>query len=315
MLRVWSLAQKAQAPCRHIHTSVPAPAAAAQAASTSTSSKWSPTSVRTGVLARKRGMTSIWDSFGQRVPVTVFQLENCQVTANIKTVRRDKSEYHAVQLAGSDRSEKNTTAQMLGHFEKAGVAPKRIVKEFEVTPDAHLPIGTTLAAAHFVPGQYVDVTANTIGKGTQGGMKRWGFKGLRASHGVSISHRSAGSTGGHQDPGRVWPGKKMAGKMGNKRRTAQNLYVVRIDNALDLIFVKGCVPGVDDAHVMIRDARKKLQALGAHAQAKGLYEKVLPRAVDDLPFPAGTKELAATLPEIVEAPSVRITDPFVPATS
>ena len=107
----------------------------------------------------------------------------------------------------------------------------------------------------------------------------------------------------------------MAGKMGNKRRTAQNLYVVRIDNALDLIFVKGCVPGVDDAHVMIRDARKKLQALGAHAQAKGLYEKVLPRAVDDLPFPAGTKELAATLPEIVEAPSVRITDPFVPATS
>jgi len=255
-------------------------------------------------------MASLWNDQGVKIPVTVLQVENCQVTANIRTVRRDHSVYHAVQVAASDKPERTTTRQMLGHFRKAGVPPKRIVKEFPVTPDALVPVGTTLSAIHFVPGQYVDVTANGIGKGFQGGMKRWGFHGLAASHGVSISHRSSGSTGQHQDPGRIFPGKKMAGRMGGKRITTQNLPILRVDTSLNLIFVKGAVPVVDDAHVLIRDA-KKIAAQGKHNQAKGLYEKVLPKGVDDLPFPAGTAELAKTLPPIIEAPSYR-RSPFIP---
>ncbi|KAI0321642.1 mitochondrial 50S ribosomal protein L3 [Amylostereum chailletii] len=312
MHRLWALAQKPSfASGRHLHSSVASRAAAAPSSVPSSSSKWTPDSIRTGVIARKRGMTAMWDDHGARFPVTVLQLENCQVTANVKTVRKDATEYHAVQVAASDRPAKTTTKQMLGHFRKAGVLPKRIVKEFPVTPDAHVPVGTTLSAAHFVPGQFVDVIANSLGKGFQGTMKRWNFKGLRASHGVSVSHRSAGSTGGHQDPGRVWPGKKMAGRMGGERTTAQNLTVVRIDTALDLVFVRGCVPGVDDAPVLVRDAKKKLVAIGRANHAKALYEKVLPKGVVDLPFPAGTKELAKTLPPIIVAPSSR-SSPFIP---
>lgn len=277
--------------------------AAERAATSDSPPKWSPNSIRTGLVARKRGMTALWNDQGARFPVTILQLENCQVTANVKTVRKDCSEYHAVQVAASDRSAKTVTCQMLGHFRKAGVTPKRIVKEFPVTADAHVPVGTTLSAIHFVPGQFVDVVSTSIGKGFQGTMKRWNFKGLRKSHGVSISHRSAGSTGQHQDPGRVFPGKKMAGRLGGERVTVQNLAVVRIDTALDLIFVKGSVPGVDNAQVMIRDAKKKMVTIGSHNQAKGRYEQVLPKGVDDLPFPAGTAELAKTLPSIIEAPA------------
>jgi len=200
---------------------------------------------------------------------------------------------------------------MRGHYRKAGVSNKSFVKEFPVTPDAHVPVGTTLSAIHFVPGQFVDVVAKSIGKGTQGTMKRWNFKGLRASHGVSVSHRSAGSTGGHQDPGRVWPGKKMAGRHGNYTTTVQNLPVVRVDSALDLVFVRGCVPGVDDAPVLIRDAKKIVESLARAAHAKALFEKVLPKGVDDLPFPAGTKEMAAVLPPVVIAPTSR-RSPFIP---
>ncbi|THG94672.1 hypothetical protein EW026_g6847 [Hermanssonia centrifuga] len=257
----------------------------------------------------------MWDDFGARFPVTVLQLENCQVTANIKTVRKDGSEYHAVQLAASDRPEKNTTNQMLGHFKKAGVPAKRIVKEFSITPDAHVPVameGTTLSAVHFVPGQYVDIISNSIGKGFQGGMKRWGFKGLRASHGVSVSHRSSGAIGAHQDPGRVWPGKKMSGHMGNVRRTTQNLYVARVDSALNLIFVRGCLAGVDDAHVLVRDAKKKMLSVTKVNYEKGNLDKLLPKGVVDLPFPAGTKEMAAQLPAIIVAPPSRTTSPFTP---
>ena len=151
-----------------------------------------------------------------------------------------------------------------------------------------------------------------IGKGFQGGMKRWGFRGLRARHGVSVSHRKVGATGGHQDPGRVWPGKKMPGRMGGKRITSQNLEVVRVDTALDLVFVRGCVPGVDDAHVLVSDAKKKMVEHGAANYAKGLDEKLLPKGVIDLPFPAGTKEMAETMPAIIQAPSKRVTSPFHP---
>jgi|SRR5882762_38915 large subunit ribosomal protein L3 len=168
-----------------------------------------------------------------------------------------------------------------------------------------------------------------IGKGFQGVMKRWNFKGLRASHGVSKAHRSAGSTGAHQvcinhplsssvadnflqDPGRIWPGKKMAGRMGNKRITTQNLTVVRIDTQLDLIFVRGHVPGVDDAQVLIKDAKKKMLSLGKAAYEKGLTEKVLPKGITNLPFPAGTARMAKDFPPIIEALSSRTTSPFVP---
>ncbi|KAI9057899.1 mitochondrial 50S ribosomal protein L3 [Trametes sanguinea] len=313
MLRLWSFGARPVLPrCRAFHTTVVSNATAEAESSAASTSQWTPNSVRTGLIARKRGMMVMWDNFGVRFPVTVLQLENCQVTANIKTVRADQSEYHAVQVAASDRSPKNTTKQMLGHFQKAGVPPKRIVKEFPVTPDAHVPVGTTLSAIHFVPGQFVDVIAKSIGKGFQGTMKRWNFKGLRASHGVSVSHRSAGSIGAHQDPGRVWPGKKMAGRMGGERVTTQNLYVVRVDSDLDLIYVRGCVPGVDDAHVMIRDAKKKMTQLAQHNDAKGLFEKILPKGLTGLPFPAGTKELAKALPPMIVAPSTRVTDPFVP---
>jgi len=313
MFRLWALRQ----PLRRIHTSTIANAtqaagsSAAQPPADPAPSKWTPNSIRTGLIARKRGMTALWNDQGARLPVTVLQLENCQVTANIRTMRRDHTYYHAVQVAASDRPAKTATRQMLGHFNKAGVPPKRIVKEFPVTPDAHVPVGTTLSAIHFVPGQFVDVVANSIGKGFQGGMKKWGFKGLRASHGVSVSHRSSGSAGNCQDPGRIWPGKKMAGRMGNKRITTQNLAVVRVDTNLDLIFVRGNVPGVDNAQVLIRDAKKKMTALSRANQAKGLYEKVLPKGVDDMPFPAGTAELAKVLPPIIEAPAYR-SSPFTP---
>ncbi|KAG7092559.1 hypothetical protein E1B28_008908 [Marasmius oreades] len=318
MLRLWAFSQK---PSPHISLSVSrrihstavskaAPVPTPNSTDFAAPQKWHPHSIRTGVIARKRGMTSVWNDQGVRIPVTVLQLESCQVTANIVTVRKDQSEYHAVQVAASDKPAKSTTRQMKGHFRTAQVPPKRIVREFPVTPDAHVPVGTTLSAIHFVPGQFVDVAAKSIGKGFAGGMKRWGFKGLRASHGVSVSHRKIGATGAHQDPGRVWPGKKMPGRLGGERITTQNLAVIRVDSSLNLIYVKGAVPGVDDAHVLVKDAKKKLVALGQHNQTKGLYEKVLPKGVDDLPFPAGTSEMAKALPSIIEAPSYR-KSPFI----
>ncbi|KAJ7343376.1 translation protein [Mycena albidolilacea] len=311
MLRLWALAEKPTL-ARRIHSSTTALASSQPSSSKPASpQKWTPNSIRTGVIARKRGMTVLWTDQGARMPVTVLQLENCQVTANIKTIRRDHTEYHAVQVGATDRPAKTESNQMLGHFNKARVPPKRIVREFAVTPDAHVPVGTTLSAIHFVPGQFVDVVANGIGKGFAGGMKRWGFHGLAASHGVSVSHRSSGSTGQHQDPGRVFPGKKMAGRLGGKRITTQNLAVVRVDTTLDLVFVRGAVPGFDDAHVLISDSKKKMIALSSHNQAKGLYEKVLPTGVDDLPFPAGTAQLAKRLPSIIDSPAYR-TSPFIP---
>jgi len=247
-------------------------------------------------------MTSLWDDNGVKIPVTVLQLDNCQVTAQVsKRKRRTPEWYHAVQVACSDRPNKTTTKSMQGHFGKAGVPSKYFVREFQVTQDALLDVGTTLSVTHFVPGQFVDVTANSIGKGFQGPMKRWNFRGLRASHGVSVSHRSHGSIGQHQDPGRVFPGKKMAGRMGNERCTLQNLFIMRIDTTLNLIYVKGNVPGPDDAYVLVQDAVKKMLQ-DSNAKAKKGVEKVLP--VESLPFPAGTVELEKTLPPIISAPTV-----------
>ncbi|TEB36403.1 ribosomal protein L3 [Coprinellus micaceus] len=320
MLRTWVIVRCKTVPvvcqARLLHTSLPARSSAEEATTSTTPEtqgepkKWTPKSTRTGLIAVKRGMTSMWNDQGVKFPVTILQVADCQVTKNIKVPKPDHTVYHAVQVAAVNKPAKAVTRQMLGHFKKANISPKRYVKEFPVTSDAHLPVGTTLSAIHFVPGQYVDCVATSIGKGFQGTMKKWGFGGLAASHGVSVSHRSAGSTGQHQDPGRVFPGKKMAGHMGGNQVTVQNLAVVRVDTSLNLIYVRGAVPGVDDAPVYVRDA-KKIMAQGKAYAAKGRTDKILPKGVDDLPFPAGTEELAKTLPSIIEAPAYR-RSPFVP---
>jgi large subunit ribosomal protein L3 len=222
---------------------------------------------RTGVLARKVGMTRVFDDEGRHVPVTVLSLDGCQVvgvrTEDERTVTTKKGGevtrtdgYKAVIMGVGEKKAKRTSKAMRGQFAKSGVAPKRKLKEFRVSGD--LPeIGATVLADHFAVGQKVDVAALTIGKGFSGAMKRWNFGGLRASHGVSISHRSHGSTGANQDPGRVWKGKKMAGHYGVERVTTQNIEVVRTDVDRGLILVKGAVPGHDGAFVELRDAVKK----------------------------------------------------------
>ena len=235
---------------------------------------------RTGVLARKVGMTRIFAEDGRHVPVTVLSLDGCQVvgvrTEDQRTVTTKKGGevtrtdgYKAVIMGAGEKKAKNTTKAQRGQFAKAGVAPKAKLKEFRVSGD--LPeVGATVQADHFAEGQMVDVSAMTIGKGFAGAMKRWNFGGLRATHGVSISHRSHGSTGMRQDPGRVFKNKKMAGHLGDERVTTQNLVVVRTDVERGLILVKGSVPGHDGAFVEIRDAVKK--ALPANAPAAGSFK-------------------------------------------
>ena len=209
--------------------------------------------MRSGLIARKVGMTRVFDEEGAHVPVTVLQVEKCQVVA-VRTAEKDG--YDAVQLGVGTAKVKNVTKPMRGHFAKAKVEPKRKLAEFRVSADALIDVGAELSAAHFVMGQFVDVTGTSIGKGFAGVMKRHNFGGLRASHGVSISHRSHGSTGHRQDPGRVFKGKKMAGHLGVERVTTQNLEIVRTDAERGLILIKGAVPGADNGWVVIRDAAK-----------------------------------------------------------
>ena len=209
--------------------------------------------MRTGVIAKKLGMTRIFREDGRHVPVTVLALENNQVVA-VKTDETDG--YTAVQLGAGSKKAKNTTKPERGHFGKAEVEPKAKVAEFRVDADAVLQPGATISADHFVPGQVVDVTGVTQGKGFAGVMKRWNFGGLRATHGVSVSHRSHGSTGQRQDPGKVFKGKKMAGHMGARQRTQQNLEVVSTDVARGLIFVMGSVPGSKGGWLLVKDAVK-----------------------------------------------------------
>src|SRR3954467_15087552 len=196
--------------------------------------------MRSGLIAQKLGMTRVFTDEGEHVPVTVLKVDNVQVVA-VRTEETDG--YTAVQLGAGTAKVKNVTKPQRGHFAKAKVEPKRKLVEFRVDADALIEVGAELSAAHFVPGQLVDVTGTTIGKGFAGGMKRWNFGGLRATHGVSVSHRSHGSTGNRQDPGRVFKNKKMAGHMGARNRTQQNLEVVRTDPVRGLLFIKGSVPG------------------------------------------------------------------------
>jgi large subunit ribosomal protein L3 len=210
--------------------------------------------MRSGVIAKKLGMTRLFMEDGRQVPVTVLQLDGCQVVAQ-RTPERDG--YSAVQLGAGTAKAKRTTAPMRGHFARANVAPKRKLAEFRVSPDNLIGVGEEITADHYFEGQFVDVAGTSIGKGFAGVMKRHNFGGLRASHGVSISHRSHGSTGQCQDPGKVFKGKKMAGHMGAVRVTTQNLQVVRTDSERGLIMVKGAVPGSKGGWVTIKDAVKK----------------------------------------------------------
>jgi large subunit ribosomal protein L3 len=210
--------------------------------------------LRSGVIAKKLGMTRLFMEDGKQVPVTVLQLDKLQVVAQ-RTPEKDG--YAAVQLGAGMAKAKRVSAPMRGHFAKASVAPKRKLAEFRVDADNLIEVGEEIIADHYFEGQFVDVTGTSIGKGFAGGMKRHNFRGLEATHGVSISHRSHGSTGQCQDPGRVFKGKKMAGHMGAARVTTQNLQVVKTDSDRGLIMVKGAVPGSKGGWVTIKDAVKK----------------------------------------------------------
>ena len=209
---------------------------------------------RTGVIAKKLGMTRFFDEAGQHIPVTVLSLDGCQVTAQ-RT--QDKDGYTALQLGAGAKKPKNTPNAMRGHFAKASVEPKRVVAEFRVEEAALIEVGAEITADHFLAGQKVDIQGVTVGKGFAGAMKRWNFGGLRATHGVSVSHRSHGSTGQRQDPGRTFKGKKMAGHLGQETVTTLNVTVWKVDVERGLILIKGAVPGHEGSYVKVRDAIKK----------------------------------------------------------
>lgn len=230
--------------------------------------------MRSGVIAKKLGMTRLFLEDGKQVPVTVLQLDSLQVVAQ-RTADRDG--YTAVQLGAGTAKAKRTTAGMRGHFAKANVEPKRKVAEFRVSPDNLIDVGAEITADHYLAGQFVDIAGTSIGKGFAGAMKRHNFGGLRASHGVSVSHRSHGSTGQCQDPGKVFKGKKMAGHLGAVRVTTQNLQVVRTDAERGLIMIKGAVPGSAGGWVTIKDAVKKAAPAG-------------------LPLPAAVRSAGAAAP-------------------
>jgi len=237
--------------------------------------------MRSGIIAKKVGMTRLFMDDGKQIPVTVLQLDNLQVVSN-RTA--DKDGYTAVQLGAGSAKAKRTSKAMRGHFAAAKVAPKRKIAEFRVSEDNLINVGEEISAEHFIEGQKVDVSGTSIGKGFAGAMKRHNFSGLRATHGVSISHRSHGSTGQCQDPGKVFKGKKMAGHMGAARVTTQNLEVVRTDADRGLVFIKGAVPGSKGGWVTVKDAMKKK----------------LPEGV---PFPAALKSAVAAAAEAAaEAP-------------
>jgi len=235
--------------------------------------------MRSGIIAKKMGMTRLFMEDGRQIPVTVLHMENLQVVAQ-RTAEKDG--YSAVQLGAGSAKAKRTSAAMRGHFAAAKVEPKRKLAEFRVSADNLIGVGEEITANHFLEGQKVDVAGTSIGKGFAGAMKRHNFGGLRASHGVSISHRSHGSTGQCQEPGRVFKGKKMAGHMGAARVTTQNLEVVKTDAERGLIMIKGAVPGSKGGWVTVKDAVKK-------------------KAPEGLPMPAALR--SAMVAAAAEAPA------------
>jgi len=232
--------------------------------------------MRSGVIAKKLGMTRLFMEDGEQIPVTVLQMENVQVVSQ-RTAERDG--YTAVQLGAGVAKAKRTSKAMRGHFAVAKVEPKRKIAEFRVSADNLIEVGAEITADHYLEGQYVDIAGTSIGKGFAGAMKRHNFKGLRATHGVSVSHRSHGSTGQCQDPGKVFKGKKMAGHMGAVRVTTQNLQVVKTDAERGLLMIKGAVPGSKGGWVTIKDSVKKA-------------------APEGLPMPAAIRAAASEAPAV-----------------
>ena len=248
--------------------------------------------MRTGVIAKKIGMARFFDEAGTHVPVTVLSLEGCQVVAH-RT--KDRDGYVALQLGAGSKKPKNTSKALRGHFGKAEVEPKHKVVEFRVSEDNLIDVGAEITADHYLPGQKIDITGTTVGKGFAGAMKRWNFKGLRATHGVSVSHRSHGSTGQRQDPGRTFKGKKMAGHLGQETVTTLNVTVWRIDVERGLILVRGAVPGSDGAYVKLRDAVKSAAPEGL--PMPGAFRK------------AGQQSAPAAEPAVTEAPAAEAAAP------
>ena len=236
--------------------------------------------MRSGVIAQKLGMTRVYTEAGEHVPVTVLRVDNCQVVAQRTN---EKDGYTAVQLGVGTRKPKAASKALRGHFARAEVEPKRKVAEFRVSPENLIDVGAEITAAHFVPGQFVDVTGTSIGKGFAGVIKRHHFGGGRATHGNSVSHRTHGSTGQRQDPGKVFKGKKMAGHLGAERVTTQNLQVVRTDAEQGIILVRGAVPGAKGGWIFVRDAVKR----------------ALPK---DVPTPGAIRARAADASVAAEAP-------------
>jgi len=224
--------------------------------------------MRSGVIAQKVGMTRIFTDGGEHIPVTVLKLDNVQGMAHMT---QEKNGYTALQLGAGSRKASRLIKSERESFARAKVEPKRTIVEFRVAPENLIEVGAVITADHFVKGQLVDVTATNQGKGFQGPMKRWNFAGLRATHGVSVSHRSHGSTGQRQDPGKVFKGKKMAGQMGNERVTTLNLEVVGTDVERGLVLVRGAVPGAKGGWVLMRDAVKR--ALPKEAPRPGAFRK------------------------------------------
>jgi large subunit ribosomal protein L3 len=256
--------------------------------------------MRTGVIAKKLGMARFFDEAGAHVPVTVLSLEGCQVVAH-RT--QDKDGYVALQLGAGAKKAKNTSKGMRGHFAKAEVEPKRALAEFRVSEDMLIDVGAEITADHFVPGQKIDVTGATVGKGFAGAMKRWNFGGMRATHGVSVSHRAHGSTGQRQDPGKTFAGKKMAGHLGQETVTTLNLTVWRVDVERGLILVKGAVPGSEGSFVKVRDAVKAapkgVPTPGAFKKAG--EEAAAPAAEEEAPALETAAEAAPAEEPVVEA--------------
>ena len=276
--------------------------------------------MRTGVIARKMGMTRLFQEDGRHVPVTVLQLDGLQVISRRET---DRDGYTAVQLGAGSAKAKNLSKPERGHFGKAEVEPKAVVHEFRVTEDNLLDVGAELSADHYVAGQLVDIQGRTQGKGFAGAMKRWNFGGLRATHGVSVSHRSHGSTGQRQDPGKVFKNKKMAGHMGDRYRTQQNLEIVRTDAARGLLFVKGSVPGSKGGWLFVKDAVKEALPEGVPFPAALLDRKapvvehapaglVDDAAVHEIPALPGADEVAAGV-AAADAHGAGLADPDVVA--
>jgi len=276
--------------------------------------------MRTGVIAKKLGMARFFDEAGAHVPVTVLSLEGCQVVAH-RT--RDKDGYVALQLGAGAKKAKNTSKGMRGHFAKAEVEPKRELAEFRVSEDMLIDVGAEFTADHFVPGQKIDVTGTTVGKGFQGAMKRWNFGGMRATHGVSVSHRAHGSTGQRQDPGKTFAGKKMAGHLGQETVTTLNLTVWRVDVERGLILVKGSVPGTEGSFVKVRDAVKKaptgvptpgaFRKSGEEAAAPAAAEEEAPAVEVAAPASAAEQPTAEAAAPEAEAPAAEATATEAPA--